>query len=146
MDAHWLVDENVDIRVAAILRTLDRSAVHVTENLGASANDFLILETAAREFDILLTRDLFRQQEEWEAARQAMLSSLRIVRIRFRSRITHDPVAQARALLWRLREVESTLAERPQVRLVTLSGDEFVPRYSTVSDLQAMRGPIGGAA
>ena len=143
MDHRWLLDENIDIRLAIILRALDRSAVHVTEYLWPSVEDTIVLGTAQREFDILLTSDLFRQQNEWNAARAAMIASLRIVRIRFRARQRREPDEQARALLWRLREIELVLTSRSEVRMVTLSGQDYEARFTTAEALQNMDGPQG---
>ena len=139
----WLIDENISWRLAEILQLLGRPAVHVRDRLGPSAKDPQVLELAAREFDILLTQDEFRNFESWRAAKRAMLDSLRIVRIRFRSSQRGDRLDQARALLWRLPEIETTLTERPQVRLVTLSGDDFRARFTLAQSLQGMDGPQG---
>ena len=135
-----LLDENFDPKVATILTILGREAAHVTQVLEARAPDEDVLAAAA-DFDALVTIDLFRQPREWQAAKRAMLAAVRIVRVRFRSTQHDDALAQARALLWRWREIETVFESRPEIRLATLAGETFSLRLSTDGELRAMRGP-----
>ena len=146
MAYRWLLDQNISPRVAAVLNALGRDATPVSELLDPRERDERIIELALSEFDVLLTKDLFRQPEERGIALKAMSDSLRIVRIRSRSQQPNDPLEQSRALLWRLREIESTFADRPEVRLVTLAGDDYRARFTLPPTLGPTGGPIGGAA
>ncbi len=140
MPISCLLDENMDPKVAQILSLRGRSTTHVTDLGLAGASDVEVLKAAA-SFDVLVTLDLFRQFDEWQAAKRAMLESVRVIRIRFGSAQPDDVLEQMRVLLWRWREIEEALEERPEVRLTTVSGDNVQVRYTTQDDLRTMPGP-----
>ena len=140
MALNCLLDENMDVEVAHVLTALGSPTTHLTDVCDPSASDREVLE-AASEFDALITIDLFRQPNEWQAAKRAMLESVRIVRIRFGSNQHDDTLEQARALLWRWREIEREMEVRPEVRLATLRGRFYGLRFTTLQDLQSMPGP-----
>jgi predicted nuclease of predicted toxin-antitoxin system len=52
-----LVDENLSIRVAGMLRDAGHDAVHVTAVGLGSTNDEMILQTAANDGSIIVTAD-----------------------------------------------------------------------------------------
>lgn len=140
MAIHCLLDENMDVEVAEVLTLLGSPSRHVTEVCNRSATDQEVLDAAA-DFDVLITIDLFRQPDEWQAAKAAMLASVRIIRIRFGASQRDDALEQARALLWRWRDIESEMESRPEIRLTTLSGASYAVRFRTVDDVRTMQGP-----
>lgn len=135
-----LLDEGTSPDLAVILTVLGHPSQHARDVGLAGRSDEALLE-AARDFDLFITLDLHRQFSEWWASRRAMLSTVRVIRIRFSSSQHDDGLEQARALLWRWREIGERLASDQEVRLVTLSGQTYQVRFSTVDDLSAMPGP-----
>ena len=135
-----LLDEGVSPKLAGVLTTLGHPSEHVYDIGLGGASDQAVFE-AAKAFDLHIALDLHRQAAEWEAARQAMQNDVRMLRLRFRASQPDDDLEQVRAVIWRWREIEERLASDQEVRLVTLSGQTYQLRLSTVDDLSAMPGP-----
>lgn len=135
-----LLDEGVSPALVPILTALGHPTQHASDEGLDERPDEELLE-AAKGFDLFITLDLHRQLSEWQASRRSMLDAVRVLRIRFRSSQRDDGLEQARALLWRWREIQANLNENPEIRLTTLSGQTYGVRFSTAEDLRAMPGP-----
>ena len=126
--------------LAEMLTLLGHPSKHV-QDVGLSGQSDMALFEAAREYDLFITIDLHRQFTEWWASQRAMLDAVRVIRLRFSSSQPDDGLEQARALLWRWREIESRLRVDPRVRLATLSGQTYKVRFSSSEDISLMPGP-----
>ena len=135
-----LLDEDTAPDLAGILTLLGHPSQHVGD-LGLSVSSDQVILEAAKEFDLFITIDLHRQFTEWWASQQAMLDTVRVIRLRFSSSQPDDGLEQARALLWRWREIVSRLEEDPEIRLTTLSGQGYRARFNSVEDIRLMPGP-----
>lgn len=135
-----LLDEDTAPSLGEILTSLGHPSQHAT-NVGLAGQSDEVVLQAAREDDIFITIDLHRQFSEWWASRLAMLEAVRVIRLRFSSSQPDDGLEQARALLWRWREIETRLSGDPNVRLTTLSGQTYKVRFSSSEQIQRMPGP-----
>ena len=115
----FLLDEDMDPQLAQVLRALRHEADHVRDLGEAGATDERVAEMAAG-YDVLVTMDLYRQHAEWVKVYEALLSSIRILRLRFPGNAPAGLMAQVRALVWKWSEWEHAL-ERLDTRLITIS-------------------------
>ena len=135
-----LLDENVARRLTAVLTELGHPASHVIDlGLAASMDEYL-LELAA-EFDVFITFDQFLQPTVWHTARTAMLSGVRIVRLRETATERLGAEAQIRRLrrCWPL--IEQRMGPDSDVRLAVISQGGELLRFRNVSPIRAMGGP-----
>ena len=135
-----LLDEDTAPSLGEILTLLGHPSQHARD-VGLSGKPDEALLAAAQEYDLFITIDLHRQFSEWWASQRAMLGAVRVIRLRFSSSQHDDGLEQARALLWRWREIESRLKQDPEIRLTTLSGQTYKVRFSSFEDIQLMPGP-----
>ncbi len=131
-----LLDENTDPRLADVLRPLGHSVDHI-ESMGMAGADDATVVARAAEYDAFVTIDLHRQTREWIAVNEAMLGTVRVVRMRFRGSELGDLLDQARMLLSRWRDLEHQLT-LTDTRLITLSGVGSQLRVTTADEVRAM--------
>ncbi len=117
----FLLDEDIDTRLADVLRALGHDADHIAADLNRPGIDDMEVADLAGAYDALITIDLHRQDREWIAVNEAMLAATRVVRMRFAGSERTELVDQARILLQRWREWTHRITVE-DARLVTLSG------------------------
>ena len=133
-----LLDENMSPAVGAMLTDMGHPTLHVSDLGLLSSNDGLVL-AAAGDFDALITLDLFQQPSVWQLARRAMLSGVRIIRLRFSAGEKDDLAAQLRALRRAWPEVVERMGSDSDVRLAVISQSGELLRFRNVSQIRAMR-------
>jgi hypothetical protein len=116
----FLLDEDVDVGLVTILRALGQEADHIA-GLGRQGSPDEAVVAIAVDYDVLVTIDLHRQEAEWVAVNEAMLGSIRVIRMKFSKNERTELLDQARMLLARWRDWMHDL-EAAGARLVTLSG------------------------
>lgn len=135
-----LLDENMSPAVGAMLTEMGHPTLHVSDLDLRSSGDDLVL-AAAGNFDALITLDLFRQPSVWRLARRAMLSGVRIIRLRFSASEDDDLPAQLQALRRAWSEVVERMEPNSDVRLAVISRGGELLRFRTTEEIRAMSGP-----
>ena len=88
----------------------------------------------ASAYDVLVTMDLHRQQAEWVSIYEGLLSSIRIIRLRFPGRAPTDLMAQVRALVWKWSEWEGAFTHL-ETRLITIGSAGASVRVMTAEQI-----------
>ena len=135
-----LLDENMSPAVGAMLTEMGHPTLHVSDLDLRSSGDDLVL-AAAGNFDALITLDLFQQPSVWRLARRAMLSGVRIIRLRFSASEDDDLPAQLQALRRAWSEVVERMEPNSDVRLAVISRGGELLRFRTTEEIRAMSGP-----
>ncbi len=129
----FLLDENVDPQLAEVLRALRHDADHI-QSLGASGATDQEVARLASGYDVRVTMDLHRQQAEWVNIYEGLLSSIRIIRLRFSGQSPTDLMAQLRTLVWKWSEWEQAFADL-EARLITLGSAGASVRMMTADQI-----------
>ena len=129
-----LLDEATDPQLARVLTALRHPSDHVRD-LGMSGAADAEVVNRARDYDALVTLDLYRQEDERLAANEAMLSGAKVIRIRFGRREDETLMGQTRALVVRWSEIERAVVEREDIRLITITGSGNNVRARTVEQI-----------
>ena len=135
-----LLDENMSPAVGAMLTEMGHPTLHVSDLDLRSSGDDLVL-AAAGNFDALITLDLFQQPSVWRLARRAMLSGVRIIRLRFSASEEDDLPAQLQALRRAWPEVVERMGPNSDVRLAVISRGGELLRFRSAEQIRAMSGP-----
>ena len=135
-----LLDENMSPAVGAMLTEMGHPTLHVSDLDLRSSGDDLVL-AAAGNFDALITLDLFQQPSVWRLARRAMLSGVRIIRLRFSASEDDDRPAQLQALRRAWPEVVERMGPEGDARLAIIARDGRRVRFRTTEQIRAMSGP-----
>lgn len=131
----FLLDEDMDPRLAMVLRALRHDADHIRDIGLAGATDERVARAGA-DYDVLVTMDLHRQNAEWVKISEALLASTRVIRLRFPGSLRVDLMAQARAMI--LRWGTWTHEFDQGARLITISGAGSNIRAASVDDINEM--------
>lgn len=123
-----------------MLTEMGHPTLHVSDLDLRSSGDDLVL-AAAGNFDALITLDLFQQPSVWRLARRAMLSGVRIIRLRFSASEEDDLSAQLQALRRAWPEVVERMEPNSEVRLAVISRGGELLRFRTTEQIRAMSGP-----
>ena len=123
-----------------MLAEMGHPTLHVSDLGLLSSGDGLVL-AAAGNFDALITLDLFQQPGVWRLARRAMLSGVRIIRLRFSASEEDDLPAQLQALQRAWPEIVERMGPHSDVRLAVISQGGELLRFRNVSEIRAMRRP-----
>ena len=123
-----------------MLAEMGHPTLHVSDLGLLSSGDGLVL-AAAGNFDALITLDLFQQPGAWRLARRAMLSGVRIIRLRFSASEEDDLPAQLQALQRAWPEIVERMGPHSDVRLAVISQGGELLRFRNVSEIRAMRRP-----
>ena len=123
-----------------MLTEMGHPTLHVSDLGLLSSGDGLVL-AAAGNFDALITLDLFQQPGVWRLARRAMLSGVRIIRLRFSASEDDDLPAQLQALQQAWPEIVERMGPDSDVRLAVISQGGELLRFRNVSEIRAMRRP-----
>lgn len=123
-----------------MLTEMGHPALHVSDLDLLSSGDDLVL-AAAGNFDVLITLDLFQQPSIWRLARRAMLSGVRIVRLRFSASEADDLEAQLQALRRAWPGVVERMESDREVRLTVISRGGELLRFRSAEQIRAMSGP-----
>ena len=126
--------------VAAALTEMGHPTLHVGDLEMLSSGDGLVL-AAAGGFDALITLDLFQQPNIWLVAQQAMLSDVRIIRLRFSASEEDDVPAQLRALRRCWPKIVARMGPEGDARLAVISQEGRRVRFRNPAQIRAMRGP-----
>lgn len=129
----FLLDEDVDPQLAEVLRALRHEADHI-QGLGVSGATDQEVARLASAYDVLVTMDLHRQQAEWVSIYEGLLSSIRIIRLRFPGRAPTDLMAQVRALVWKWSEWEGAFTHL-ETRLITIGSAGASVRVMTAEQI-----------
>ena len=123
-----------------MLTNMGHPTLHVSDLGLLSSGDGLVL-AAARDFDALITLDLFQQPSVWQLARRAMLSGVRIIRLRFSAGEKDDLAAQLRALRRAWPEIVERMGPEGDARLAIIARDGLRVRFRNADQIRAMRRP-----
>jgi hypothetical protein len=115
----FLLDEGIDIRLGGVLRALGHDADHILELGGQGAPDDEVVRLAA-DYDVLITLDPHRQDAEWVVVNEAMLQTVRVIRMRFTRSEQTSLLDQTRMLVARWRDWEHRI-QNEAARLVMLT-------------------------
>ena len=132
-----LLDEAMSPALAAVLTALGHPSDHVRDLGIRGASDQEIVDRAG-SYDALVTLDLHRQGPEWIAVNEALLTSAKIIRIRFGQVEDSGLMGQARSLIMKWSEIEQSVLHEPDVRLVTVSRSGSLVRRSTSHEIQGL--------
>lgn len=132
-----LLDEAMAPGLAGILSALGHPSDHIRDLGMSGATDAEVVERAI-DYDALLTLDLHRQQSEWLAVNNAMLSGAKVIRLRFRGSEVSSLLSQTQAIVRRLSEIERLVMEHNEVRLVTVSRAGSQVRVQTTDEIQVI--------
>ncbi len=132
-----LLDEAMSPALAGVLTALGHPSDHVRDLGIRGASDQEIVDRA-RGYDALVTLDLHRQGPEWIVVNEALLTSAKIIRIRFGQAEDSGLMGQARSLIMKWSEIEHPVLHEPDVRLVTVSRSGSLVRRSTSDDIQEL--------
>lgn len=131
-----LLDENMHPDLVALLHARGHEVDHVALLGLAGSTDSEVARIAAA-YDLLITFDLYRDQNEWFEIGRALLASIRILRIRLRPRQRGDFAEQSTALLRRWTYIENLLLES-EVRLLTVSAGGTGVRALSAAQVAAL--------
>lgn len=131
-----LLDEAMSPALAAVLTALGHPSDHVRDLGIRGASDQEIVDRA-QGYDALVTLDPHRQGPEWIVVNEAMLTSAKIIRIRFGRAEDSGLMAQARSLIARWSEIEQAVLREPAVRLVTVATGRK-PRTQTLAEIEEL--------
>ena len=131
-----LLDEAMPLGLVGVLTDLGQSADHISA-LGMSGLPDQEVVRIALDYDALLTLDLHRQRAEWRAVNRAMLAGLVVIRLRFRGSEVSSARNQAQALIRSWPEIERSMQERDDVRLIVVSNEGNRIRVRTVDAIRA---------
>lgn len=115
----FLLDEDTDIGLSGVLRALGHEADHIEELGRKGIPDDEVVQLAA-QYDVLVTLDLHRQDSEWLVVNEAMLETVRVIRLRFSRGEQTTLLDQTRMLVHRWRDWEYKI-QNDGACLVTLS-------------------------
>lgn len=103
----FLLDECIDPNMVKILEGLGHDATHVSLTEHRSQGDPYLVEVA-KDYDVFVTLDLFRQEREMMAAYRALIDGhVKILRIRLPKAIPGQKHDKSRILLDTLRSMTS---------------------------------------
>ena len=78
----FLLDQNVPQEIALVFQALHHTAAHTAE-LGLATAPDEDIAAAARQYDVLVTLDLHRQEAEWIAVNRAIVQhGIKVLRLR----------------------------------------------------------------
>ena len=128
-------------QVAAVLQLLGHPTEHLADLGLEGVADRRMLPEVGRTHELLITKDVFRDEDSWNAAIDVMLDgSLMIVQLRLSAgEYIDELLGQLRALLWHWREIERTMTPGGDIRLAIISGQERAIRFR--SSAQVSRWP-----
>ena len=132
-----LLDEAVSPRLATVLTALGHPSEHVRALGIRGASDQEVVDRA-RSYDALVTLDLHRQGPEWIAVNEAMLTSAKIIRLRFGQAEDNGLMGQARSLIMKWSEIERAVLHEPGIRLVTVSRAGSSVRTLTSDEIEEL--------
>ncbi len=130
-----LLDEAVARGLAGVLTALGHPSDHVSDLGMSGASDEEVVQRAL-DYDALLTLDLHRQEREWLAVNNAMLAGAKVIRMRFRGSEVSSLISQTQAIVRRWPEIEHSVMERDDVRLIVLSSGGSRVRVRTVDAIR----------
>ena len=132
-----LLDEAVAPALATVLTALGHLSEHVRDLGIRGASDQEIVDRA-QSYDALVTLDLHRQAPEWIAVNEAMLTSAKIIRLRFGQAEDSGLMGQARSLIMKWSEIERAVLHEPGIRLVTVSRAGSSVRTLTSDEIEEL--------
>ena len=131
-----LLDEAMAPGLADILTALGHPSDHISDLGMSGASDEEVVQRAM-EYDALLTLDLHRQESEWVAVNNAMLSGAKVIRLRFRGSEVSSLLSQTQSIVRKWSEIERLVMDRDDVRLVVVSGEGSRVRARTADAIRA---------
>ena len=133
----FLLDQNVDENLCLILQGLGHEATHVAALGLAKATD-LELVKAAEAYDVFVTLDLHRQEAEFIAVNEAMITrGVKIVRVRLPSQHSDLRLDLARSVIYKIDRWLTELMQ-PDNALVTIRSLGTVDSIRTRAEALAM--------
>jgi Domain of unknown function (DUF5615) len=139
----FLLDQNVPREIALVLRALHHEATHASELHLERAPDSDIAG-AARDFDVLVTIDLHRQEAEWIAVNRAIVEhSIKVLRLRPPKPRADMPVRPEWFILMLVRQLTYEMehwveAFENDAVLITLAREEKAFRRQTREAVEAI--------
>ena len=130
-----LLDEAMARGLAAVLTALGHPSDHVSDLGMSGASDEEVVQRAL-DYDALLTLDLHRHEREWLAVNNAMLSGAKVIRLRFRGSEVSSLMSQTQAIVRKWPEIERSVMERDDIRLIVVSGEGGRVRARTVDAIR----------
>ena len=133
-----LLDEDMPEEGVSLLRFLHHEADHIKllGHQGAKDRQVVVI---AEGYDVLITLDLHRQEEEWIAVHRAIVErGVRVLRLRLPEEATRDAVnlAIVRQLTHRMTEWMKAFQEG--AALITISGEDSVLRVRSRDYVQEL--------
>lgn len=125
--------------MVTVLRILHHEVDHIRQ-IGASGRKDPEVAALTEQYDVLVTIDLYRQEEDWIAVHRAIVErGIRVLRLRLPKTAVKDSVNLhiVRQLAWRMEEWVAAFTTT-DAALVTLSGADATMRTKTVAEVQEM--------
>lgn len=131
-----LLDENLDDRLVPVLQGFGHDVRHIRET-GLRGTDDIRLVEIAKGFDVFITFDLHRQEEEWLAVNRGLIEGgVKVVRIRLPKAKPDLFMDTVRSLIFRMESWTARI--QADACLITITQLGTIERARTRDEILAM--------